>query len=994
MSSAWGWNLVETLCTSVTAVLSISKGHHGRMLRVLGAIEIDGRGPIRSRRQRVLLAALAVDAGRTVSTGRLIELIWGDRHPQNPDAALHNHVSRVRSLLPPGCAIEAEPGGYRLETTPESLDLTAYETLLDAARNGSTEQRIHLFASALSLWRSEPFPELDDDRALAEGTRLVQRHRALREMLAESLIEAGRTREAIAELETLRRDDPTNEGIAERLMHAYVDVEDKSRALGVFRELREILAEQLGLDPSPTLRQLEEAIIREERVATGPNQRPSVAGAAHRPASIPVPVSSLVGRTAVLERLSSLLETERIVTVVGPGGVGKTRVATEAASGTAEMFEEVTMVDLSTVLAPDQVSEVVASHMGVQPRVGVPDVVRIVDAIGGRHILLVLDNCEHVIEAVTDLVHGVTSRSPALTVLATSREPLGIPGEDVVRLSPLDVAGDAVTLFVDRAESAVGHRVDWDETDRALAREICRLVDGLPLAIELAASRCGARSLEEIRDSLAEPLDLVARRRPHDRHGSLRSLVEWSVRDLDEALGLVFDRVTVFAGHFDADGAAALTGLSRREVATALVELAERSLLVVHAGRPGERTRFRCLATIRAFGRERLELSDSLASVLDRHRSWTLDLCEHAYASLLGPDGRAAYRSVIDSMAEVRVAHRHFVADSDADRALRLAASLHFIQLVQMQSEVGDWTMETADRFGSTHHRCAEQVLALASMAAWLEGDLDRGIRYAERAERAAARTGGSEAGRAASEAWADLESFRGDSVAALRRFERALDLARAAGNRFRTITNLADSALTAGYLGDDDTVRSRIAEARSMLTDDAAPAVRAWIAYAEGEGLAENDPDRALDALAEAMAAAHECGAAFVTCLAGLTRAGLQVRHGRADDALPALVDVLRHWRNAGAVVQQWIALRTAAEALVGLREYEAAAVVLGGVLDTASATTVGGTDAARLDAAHATVRAQLADPDAAFDRGSRSDVTTLIDDVIALFESHLTAN
>lgn len=959
------------------------------MLRVLGVVEADGV-VVRSAAQRTILSALALDLGAVVSVDRLVDLVWGEELPANPSASLQNHISRLRRTLGDAGEIAAIGTGYRLEVPPDGLDVEVFE---DSFRRAcANRDDPDLIGRAIDSWRGRPYVDLDDPRATAEVARLEEMHAALHELRADAWLRARHLSEAIAELEELRHRYPLRERCVELLMHAYVEAGRKSDALAAYRQLRVALVDELGLDPSPALRELEVAIITEERVAT-PRPGPA-AGTAHideagpdddlAPTSpVPLPTSSFFGRDDLVVRVAAVVGANRIVTLVGPGGVGKTRLALHVANEAADRFSGVTVVELAALRAADQLSGMVAGALGLRPRPEVTDEERIVDAIGSRSHLLVLDNCEHVIEAVADLIAAIAPRVPNLVVMSTSREPLGVDGEHVVRLKPLDVKGAATDLFVARARAA-GSDLELDVGRRELVEQICAALDGLPLAIELAASRCGTMSLEDIAASLGEPLALQRRRAGGERHGSLRALVAWSARDLDADLTDVFVRTSLFAGPFTAAGAAEVAGMPVGTVAPALADLAERSLLVA-VPNAGPQSTYRFLETIRAYAHAELQERPEAEQVAERHADWVLALVEASEAALVESSPVQPDVRVLSRIAELRVVHRRFSERGDVDRAVRFAAALHFVAMFHMQPEVFGWIRDTAEQFGDSGHPSIEDVLASASIGSWQSGDLAAADRYARLAHDASKRSDAVEAGRGAAEALADVTQFGGDNAAGLEHFEAALSIARAGGNTLRVISNLADSAMVAGYMGDVERARRHIEAAKAMLGDRGAQVLWAWIHYAEGEALAEHDPRAALAALSTAIDLARRVGADFIIGVAGLTRTGLQVRSGDPHDAVPGVIELVEHWRRSGAWVQQWITQRTVVELFVALDELHHAAVVLGAVLDSGSATEAAGPDAERLVQARAFLQEELPQAEEALRHGAALAHDDLIDSVLA---------
>lgn len=960
------------------------------MIRVLGTVEIDGHGPIRSRAQRVVLAMLVIHRGATVSSDRLADLVWGDDLPEHPSASLQNHVSRLRKLLPPDVDLQADEHGYRVLLAADQLDLTVFDDRFEAACAASGTAVLDAADAGLALWRGEPFADLDGDpSAIAVTARCIERHDALEELRAAALLSLGRLPEAIAELDRLRAAHPLNERVVELLMTAFVDVGRPTEALGAYQRLRNTLVEELGLDPSPRLAALEHAVLLGNSSGASPGG--PVATTPEPRSRVPTATGSFVGRSVEVARVSEMIATHRVVTIAGPGGVGKTRLLGEVVNQ-AESGIPTAWVDLAGVSADGELGEVVAGALGLQPRAGVRDVDRIIDAVGSRSQAVLLDNCEHVVEQAARLVSDLVAAAPGLTVVATSREPLEVAGETVMRLRPLDVADDAVTLFVDRARSAAGD-LEFTSADLEVVSEICHRLDGLPLAIELAAGRCAALGVDGLASSLDAPLEILRRRRgEHERHGSLRALVDWSARDLDDDLRATFEATSVFAGPFSAEDAASVIGRPMSTVVPALSDLVARSLVVADH-RTGGPTMFRQLVTIRSYAAEALAGGGDLDDVRSRYWDWVLELVETAHAELVGPNGAAADVRVLDAMDDLRVAHRRFVDQGEAARSLRLIGSLDLVVLLHMRSEAIEWAMEAADRFGDHVDPATEQALAVAAIAAWMGGDVDRAERYATRASEVAALELDPRAGQGAAQALGDVAHFRGDNEAGFEHFRRGAEIATSAGDEARSVVALADAATAAAYLGRFDTARDLVAEAAARLGTTAAPAIGAWVAYAQGEVLADEDPDRALDALDTAVLLANVAGAAFVRGVAGLTHASLTLRSGAPHDAVAGFVGLMEAWRSRGARVQQWITLRSVVQLLVKLGEFECAGMVLGAVIGPEAPAEVGGADANRMEAARSSIAAAVPAIDELLARGAALPPDELVDGTLECLRGHLTA-
>lgn len=935
---------------------------NGHVLEVLGDVRLAGPGgviPLASRRRRDLLAALALERDPGASTGRLAELLWGDAQPADAAAALHNQVSRLRRLLPPGLAIVSNAaGGYRLEAGAEALDVARFEAAWARRDEPDASLRLALLEEAVGLWRGIPYIALDDDRARAESVRLAEIHAALVERRAETLLELGRADEAEADLAGLRRDHPFRESTVAVSMRVLVAAGRQSDALAVYRELRDRLVRELGLSPSPWLRDLEGAVLREEISATPRPPGPV------RPTALPLPTSSFHGRQGDLEAVVRLVEVQPVVTLTGSGGVGKSRLALHVARAVAERYRDgAVWVELAKLDHSRQLGNMVATALGVVLQAGQSAEECVVEALSPRRCLLVLDNCEHVITAAARLAEAVSRSAPGVAILATSRERLDVDGEHVWPVSPLEVDGAgsaAVELFVDRCR-AVCPAFHLDPDEQPLVNDICRRLDGLPLAIELAAARVPSCSLAELAGGLEHRFELLnrGRRTSPSRHRSLWAVVDWSVRQLDVEQEAVLRRVSVFAGSFTSEGAAAVCSFQdlSRPVGDLVADLVERSLVTVVASSrhtpTGDTTatRYRLLETVRAYGRHRLAESGEIEQTADRHADWVLAMVtslQPALADDREPDAAARLET---ELAELRAGHRHLLARGHSEQAYRLAAGLHIWAWTRGLSEVLAWAEASAVRFAPSRHPSRALALGSAATGAWQRGDLARaGELVAEARQMLSDRADAAGTSRIAAEADGDVALFAGRLDDARRCYLEAYAASETAGDSAHAVMNLANAALAAAYAGSADGAIALVARARAALVVHPAPTLQAFVAYAEAEALASRHADGAVACLDEALDQAGRSRARFVAGVAGLSWLTTHARAGDIGASLrrfPILVD---EWHRAGAWTQQWTTLRALIEVFVRVHRPVEAARLLGAMSVSRRAAPLFGEDAARM--------------------------------------------
>lgn len=912
------------------------------MLDVLGPLEL--RAPdgtpvaLTSPRQRRLLAALALRAGVPVDVDVLAEHVWGDGQPGDPAAALHTNVARLRRLLPAGVEVVTGPGTYRLVIDRAALDVTAFED--DIASRRPDE--------AIARWRGDPYPELDGPAVATEAHRLRElRHTAV-EARAEALLEARRPAEAVADLEALVGAEPLREAAVALLMRALVAAGRQSDALRAFTRLRTTLAEELGIEPSAALRSLEAEVLRQELPTTAPvgPRRPGL------------PVSSFVGRGQEIAHVVELVAAARVVTLCGPGGVGKTRLARHVAHEIAGRYDDgVVRVDLAAVATGDAVAAAVAAALRLTPSADATLVERIVDVLGVRRHLLLLDDAEHVAEAVAEVVEAITIHTDGVDVLVTSREPIRVDGEHVVTLAPLPTE-KAVALLSDRIRASAPEALPGDE---GVLAAIAARLDGLPLALELAAARVPALGLAGLADALEEPLTVLrqGRRPAHPRHRSLRDVVEWSYGLLTEPERELFLAMSVFAGPVGAEavGAVSLDGDARATTIGVLADLVDRSLVVVHPGPPPT---YGMLTTVRSYGRSLLATSRQGIELRDHHARWAVALAEWIGDRFTGPEEAAAVARLNAHVAELGRALAWLSANERLDDVLRVGRVLAPAAAHGLRADLVTLVDQAVAAVGDAAHPSTPRLLGMAATSRWQRGDLDGAEEWCRRAFRVA-EVVGLEAGREAELAMANVAFFRGDLAAACDREERARDLARAAGDRAVEAEALLDLSLIEAYRGNAAEAAAHLAAGTSVAEALASHRLLGWAAYVAGENLAEHDPGAAVPHLERAVALAGEVDAVFLGTLARHTLLTSAGRAGRAGlDEYARLID---DWHRAGAWTQLWVAMRSLIDALARHHRYEEATHLLGALDASPRAAPSFGPDRDRLEAVAAAARAALSD-------------------------------
>ncbi|MET8120198.1 BTAD domain-containing putative transcriptional regulator [Micromonospora sp. NPDC005291] len=657
--------------------------------RILGPTQVllaDGREiPVGGPRLRALLALLLLDAGRVVSAERLIDGLYGEHPPRGAANALQSQVSRLRQALPAHQnPVEFHPAGYRLAVDPGDVDAYRFERLAEAGRSalagGDWPRAATVLREALELWRGPALADvLDASGAPAQAARLEELRLAAVDDRIEADLALGAHAALVAELRELVVAHPLRERSRGQLMRALSALGRPAEALAEFEGARRTLAEQLGADPSAALAAIHLAVLRGE-------ERPAVRGTAEQ--ALPSQLTTFVGREDELTRVGELLGERRLITLTGPGGAGKTRLAIEAAG---HLDGEVRFVELAGLADGADVPQAVLSALGLRDaglrapaEPGRRSTDRLVEALAERELLLVLDNCEHVIADAARLAARLLSACPGLRVLATSREPLGLAGEALCPLSGLTLpppdasapdADDyaAVSLFAQRAAD-VAPDFTVTPANVEMVLRICLTLDGLPLAIELAAARLRSLPIAEVAARLDDRFRLLSMgsRAASPRHRTLRAVVEWSWDLLDDAERRLARRLTVFAGGATLEAAQRVSRLPTAEFVDALTGLVDKSFVEMTGGR------YRMLETVRAFCAERLAEAGEADDLRRAHTAYFLEFAWTASDHLRRAEQLHWLRRLDAERDNLHAALRRATAAGDATDAAGLVAALSF----------------------------------------------------------------------------------------------------------------------------------------------------------------------------------------------------------------------------------------------------------------------------------------------------------------------------
>lgn len=745
-------------------------------LRVLGPTEVlgdDGPAKIGAGQPRTVLAALALSAGTTCTTDALIDAVWGESPPASASKLLQVYVSRLRKLLPAGIGIETRPTGYHRKVDPSAVDAVRFEREVGDGRAaleaGNPALAAAVLARALALWRGPAYADVRyAPFAEAEIERLERLRDFCVELRTDAQLDLGHHADVLAELRGRLIEDPANETLAARAILAAYRTSGAAEALEIFGRTEAALASELDTEPSPELIALRERVVRRDPSLELP---PDAAGSSSHP--LPEAPNRLVGRQRELAELRTLVGDPgvRLVSLTGAGGSGKTRLALEVARELGPTFANGSaLVEMASLTDPSLVPATIAVALGVDP--GADPMASLLRAVAGRELLLVLDTLEHLREATPELVR-LLAGAPRLVILATTRVVLHASGEHVFPVHPL-AEEDAVELFGERARAQDPAFSRAAETD-ALAATICRRLDGIPLAIELAAPRVRALGLKGLDERLASRLTVLTGG-PRDlpaRQQTLQDTIAWSVRLLEPAHVDAFAALAVFAGGCSMEAARRVADADDE----AMITLVDHSLVQAY-DHAGER-RFRMLDTVREFASERQgERRDAINSALV---SWMADLVAGLSIGFRGPPRAEALDRLEVEVDNLRTALLLARDDPEPDRELAIAGGIGLFWRARGHLAEGRAVYEgIVERRGLVPTTYGIRVARRAATLAWSTGDLDRAAALAEAALDAANRIDDAEGQSHGHNLLGALAALRGDLEAAVPHLQEAIERSQA----------------------------------------------------------------------------------------------------------------------------------------------------------------------------------------------------------------------
>jgi predicted ATPase/DNA-binding winged helix-turn-helix (wHTH) protein len=690
-----------------------------------------------------------------------------------------------------------------------------------------------------------------------------------------------------------------------------------------------------------------EFVAEIEQVASSdPSTLPSAAPTRH---ALPAPLQTLIGRDALLRHLVEEQQTNRLVTLVGTSGVGKTSVGFELARTVADGYPDgVFVVELVSVVDRDATFDAFATALDVNTpqQSSIEDA--IVDMLRPRQALLLLDNCEHLVELVGRLVDSILRAAPRVSVIATSREPLGVAGEHVWTVEPLATEDldtvptaelsevPAVALFLERANAA-DPRFELDETTAAAVIEICRRLDGIPLALELAASRASAIDVVEVARRLDERFRLLkgVRRGADPRHQTLHDAISWSYDLLDDDEQRLFSSLATFAGQFDLEAAEAVC--RGDDVLDLLTRLTRQSMLAVRRPEKGG-IRYEMLETLREYGRSRLGERER-GELLSAHARQFAAVARSVEDDLGTARENEAVRRADGSFADLRAAQRFAIEVEDYDTAFSLIGSIREYAMRTLRYEVFAWADATAPLPVPPDHPSYPTVIGVRAYGAWVRGEFESALSLAAAARAAEATSGATPTG-LVERVTANVRYATGRIEEGLVEGTRLIGLAEAAGDDSRLAHAYYMASVASSSLGHYDAAARLVARSRDAAGRTGSPTdlASAWVA----KGFAtDTDDQAALDAFATADRLARSAGNRWMSAFARTESSGLLVSKGRLADGCAGLAEMVDVWYRAGEWAQQWHTLSRCVIALDRIGQYDVAAQVLGAI---EAHTTLGG--------------------------------------------------
>ncbi len=919
--------------------------------RVLGAIDVladSGSVVPTSARQRDLLALLLLDVNIAVSSDRLVDRLWQGEPPATAMSALQVYIAKLRTIIDgcPTAHITTVSGGYRFDVDESTIDSCEFEQLAHRGRSalvaGSARTAAETLGPAMELWRGDAFADVRHlEGARIEVTRLEELRCQTFGTLIDAELALGHHLEMIPELERLVEEDPLRERRWAQLMLALYRGGRQSDALRAYRRVSEILGEELGIEPGPDLYNLEERILLHDPSLT------LVVDDMEPRTNLERAVSSFVGRRRELERLIELVGTRPLVTLTGPGGAGKTRLAGEIGDRVMSSYADgVWFVDLSSIRDEGQVPYAIAETLGIveQPDLPIEEVVA--RYLRHRSLLLIIDNCEHLLESTAGLVRSLLMACPLLTILATSRERLGVEGETTWTVPPLtfpahgsDILGggehEAVDLFVERAR-LLDPGFELSTENEVQVAAICRRLDGLPLAIELAAARVDVLGLGDMERRLSENFSLLERRSRFQpmRHATLSAAVQWSYDLLDDDERTLFERLSVLTGRFLLDDVEVVCSdgrLPATRTFDVLTHLVDKSLVVAHTS-TGLVTRYSMLETLRAFAADALTESGEADEVAERHAGRFLALAEEAEPELRGAHQQEWLDRLDADHDNLRLAFDRLLETGHVEDALSMGTALQWFW--KMHDNVAEGTSRLELALASDGDVSPVVRSGALKAAAVLKSARDVEAAYTMLEEsRGIAASAGDALGHGLALGWMGLlDRMRGQFDESLGHLTEALRLIEGTGESWAVafvVGHLGVLARERGVLGEAVEYHER---AIALAGEAGNPQEVAWNVAGLGIiHLYDGEYERAIALLEDSYEVERDIGFDFETATVLIVMAIAKARVGSPDEASSLLAQAHQRARRLGSARLLDAVYRARATLASSRGEHERAAQLLG---------------------------------------------------------------
>jgi predicted ATPase/class 3 adenylate cyclase len=685
--------------------------------------------------------------------------------------------------------------------------------------------------------------------------------------------------------------------------------------------------------------------------------------------NLPVSTNSFVGRGRELEQVAEALAETRILTLTGVGGVGKTRLALAAGHAAVASYPDgVWLIELASVGDAESLPRAVAGALGVEPGQGMTIEASLIDSVADKTLLLVLDNCEHLLEPVAALVENITRTCPDVSILATSREGLSCEGERMLMIPSLEAPqpGEAnvdypsVVLFVDRARAVRSDFVLTDDNTTAVA-DICRRLNGIPLALELAAARMRTMRPEDIAGRLGEIFRVLTggRRTAVERHRTLRAAIDWSYELLRDAERLVFDRSSVFAGGFTLEAACMICAggpVAADDVEEIIEGLVDKSMVVCDPTRHD--VRYSVLETLRQYGADRLEERAETDEVRRRHAEYFTDFSVRVDEGLRGPDESRWFDDLARELDNVRAAFTWALDAGEMKIAVRICTATSVLFGNRWNEQACVWADQLVDVPAAVADPSYSLVLSVVATGMWQRGDMEAAAEVAQQAHELAHDVFSRAV---AVGVLGSVAIFRGRPEEASRRFEDAVRLIAELGDAYQQAILCGAGAITYSYEGDHARARELADEHMRLNEKVDNPSCRADALYSMAEVIMHEDPDRAIELAREAAAIARSGKNSFAEGVALVTVTSLLGRHGDPAAALESFSEVIERWREMGNWAQQWNTIRNLIELFARIERDEAAVILDGAAEASGKAPPVYGPHGDRFNGVIRSLEARL---------------------------------